>query len=127
MSKLSKKQILNALQALLSAYKDILREWLRDNNKKGVKYTKRMRRDTVMGGYTYLGEREFCEPMTIKRDGELVIDKDTLPWLTFKKMNEIFKEKGYETPPWEYLSRNYNAYDRAVHLFDLTYKSGYKL
>jgi hypothetical protein len=128
MSKLSKKQRLSALQALLSAYKDILREWLTENNKKGVKYTVRQRREwKTSDGYSHWGEREYTEPQTIKFDGQISVTKDTLPWLSIKEMNKIFKDKGYESPPWEHLAENNSAYDRAVHLFDLTFKSGYKL
>lgn len=128
MSKLSKKDRLNALQALLSAYREILQDWLRDNNKKGVQYTIRQRREWKdEDGYSHWGEREYTELQTIKSDGDLIVDNDTLPWLTIKEMNEIFKDAGYEEPPWEYLAKNSDAHSRAVHLFDLTHKSGYKL
>ena len=127
MSKLSKRERLNALQALIIAYREILQDWLRNNNKKGVRYTIRMRREWVEGGQTHFGEREFCEPMRIKKDGDLVITSETLPYLSITKMNSIFKKAGYAPPPWEYLATHYSAEDRAVILFNADYARSNKL
>lgn len=127
MSKLSKRDRLNALQALIIVYREMLQDWLRDHNKKGVRYTIRMRREWKEGMQTHLGEREFCEPMKIAKDGDLTITEDTLPYLSIKKMDAIFKKKGYAPPPWEYLATHYSAEDRAVILFNADYARSSKL
>ncbi len=124
MSELTKLERLLALKALRFAYKEVLVRWLKRHNKKGVKYTIRMRREWLdEDGYTHLGEREYCEPMTIKSDGELTDFEETLPYLKPETMNKIFEKAGLGPVDFKRLSTRHSWFDRAVDYLNDTYET----
>lgn len=123
MSKLTKKDKLNALKAIRYIYRQELIKWLQEHNKKGIRYTKRARRIwTDDEGFNHIGEREWCEPMTIKFDGEITDWENTLPWLKTETMNTIFRRAGLGAVDFEKISKRHTWFDRLVDYFDDTYK-----
>lgn len=123
MSKLTQLDVLNAFKPLRYTYKEILRDWLRKHNKKGVKYTRRLRGEYIdEDGYSHYAERFWCDPLIIEFDGQISIDENTLPVLSITKMKTIFKKAGYQEPNWDYLSKHYDSETLLIDYFNDTYK-----
>lgn len=120
---MSYEKRLLALKGLRFVHKQALRNWLTKHNKKGVTYTVRQRTSWIDEyGFTHLGEREYGQPTKIAFNGELKDFKNTLPFLTFKKMNEIFVLAGLAPIDFNRLSERHIGWDRLIDFFNDTYE-----
>lgn len=127
-SGLTRKKRLLALKALREVYKNILRNWLKLHNKKGVKYTVRAHREWIdENGWNHLGEREYSEPISVLFDGQVLDFENTLPFLSVKKMNDLFIKEGFPPVNFEKLSQRHSATDRLIDFFNDSYEKRFEI
>ena len=125
---LTKQQKLMALKGLRIAYREVLMDWLKKHNKRGVKYTYLKRKEWVdEDGWNHLGEMEYVEPESILFDGQTISSDNFLPFLSVKKMNKLFNKAGFASLDFEDLAIPKTGLERLVDFFNDTYQNRFNI